>query len=400
MSKSNNNLKKALDDYVYKENPFNEESKEKIKYAINNVNSRRNYGNNSLLASILTVGFTIGTLLGVGTLTYNSIQNENPNPNPNQVIEINKSQSASKDNVKTYKTYGISPENLGVNVLYDKEGFYSIAEEPFGPFESIPTLQFLDTTRIEYIMTGKEIDEIHREFPTTDVIIPVGIYYEEELIQIAITINSKDNSLNKEKVLDFFKEKYIQNPVIINFTELVPTPDNQMVFKTNYIGYMHKEYTYIQSLKNSMNMGNINTLIDWTKNGKPRFVGNSSSLYNLEMWEREYKTMTFDGYFYEDGINGADFPEAKNDPLLAGKLGIVSEVPMDIANQKEQLTNIILELETYYGRDDFALKVIYRNDDNYIEGKNIEEYGGWSIAYKLPKNSNILFYHFKGKEWE
>ncbi|MCJ7840149.1 hypothetical protein MUB24_04330 [Lederbergia sp. NSJ-179] len=51
---------------------------------------------------------------------------------------------------------------------------------------------------------------------------------------------------------------------------------------------------------------------------------------------------------------------------------------------------MITEIENYYETTDFALLVTYHLDLSYLNGKSEEEYGGWTIGYKMPNHSDIL----------
>ncbi|MBS4220300.1 hypothetical protein KHA96_18525 [Bacillus sp. FJAT-49711] len=80
----------------------------------------------------------------------------------------------------------------------------------------------------------------------------------------------------------------------------------------------------------------------------------------------------------------------------AGKFQIWSEVPLDIKEQQEAVDQMITTIENYYDTKKFALKVTYRTNPNFLNGKSEEESGGWSVGYKMPNNPNIIFKHFEG----
>ncbi|GIN70762.1 hypothetical protein J14TS2_12370 [Bacillus sp. J14TS2] len=65
--------------------------------------------------------------------------------------------------------------------------------------------------------------------------------------------------------------------------------------------------------------------------------------------------------------------------------------------QAVAVENMITELEDYYVNSDFAVLVSYHLDPSYLNGKNEEEYGGWTFGYKVPNQPKVLIRHFEGE---
>ncbi|MBS4196230.1 hypothetical protein [Lederbergia citri] len=409
MDKSNNWIKESLEHEVFENNPFNEDSKKRILQRLNKREIRAsNNPFNKMVPAILTVMvFVIGSY-AIGSFAFKELAGNPPVDNKNeigsgeesniQVNEPNENKNDSLINEKTFRTYGINPEKVGVDIYADISGFYPLSEDPFAAHEHYPLMDFgyVNVTEKKFIMTGQEIDEIHDKFPEISIFVPAGVFYEGELIQAVFDIGSGNrNTKKEEEILEEIKKRFPTVPIFISFSDVSTGGQDEKILIPQSFGYGLGDYSYIQNVSDALYAGNINTILELSKTNK-QFVDESKSIGENDMLNRAYKTMAFEGYFIKGSGDYGSFPNGKSDILKAGTLQIWSEVPLNIPEQQEAINQMIATIEHFYDTKEFALIVTYRTDPNFLNEKSKEEYGGWSVGYKMPNNPNVIFKHLEG----
>ena len=67
-----------------------------------------------------------------------------------------------------------------------------------------------------------KIDQLQEKFPEINVVIPAGVFYEDQLVQVIIVINSDDkDEVRNENILGELNGKFPNIPLIVSFTELI-----------------------------------------------------------------------------------------------------------------------------------------------------------------------------------
>ena len=262
---------------------------------------------------------------------YNMIGSEKTAEEEN-VTESSEKEDEVNDKV-TFRTYGIEPETIGV---YGEDSrFSSINILPFAIHETYPQMDVSHVTEMRFIMTGQKIDQFHEKFPEINVVIPGGVFYEDELVQAIIVVNSDDkNEVSNEKILEELKGQFPNIPLIVSFTELITETPDKHILNSYSFGYGLNDYSYIQDLSDANYAGNIETILELTKNNT-QFVDESVSIGENDMSDRAYKSMYFYGFFKDGNKNEGYFgPHDKDDTLRAGVLGIWSEIPLKLVDQE------------------------------------------------------------------
>lgn len=407
MSQSDQLIKKSLEQEVFHNNPFNARSKKRILQHIENKSGRTSWSPfQRLIPFVLSIAVSIGIVFAIGSVVYEKLIGDSQ-AMPYSADKLNEEghgtatedKGFTQSEEKTFQTYGIDPTTVGVAVYEDVKGFFPLSEEPFATHSDFPLidLSYAEVTETRFLMTGSEIESVHKKFPEVSVWVPAGIYYNDELIQVAVVVGADNDLAHKEEIMQEFQMLYPHVPIAIIYSNLIAEASDQHILVPSSFGYGLNDYTYVQDLDTAVYSGNVETTLDLAKTNQ-QFIDKTNSLgaNDLSDTERAYKTLTLGGYF----LNPPDQfdTQGKENKLLAGRLGIFSEVPLNRWEQAEEVRNMIQDIENYYGKTDFALLVHYHLNPHYLNGKSEEEYGGWTIGYKMPNHSEIYIRHFEGED--
>ncbi|WP_062109051.1 hypothetical protein [Bacillus niameyensis] len=407
MNQSEKSIKEALEQEIFQNSPFDASSKKRILQHIENKRGSTSWSPfQRLIPLVLSFAVSIGIVFAIGSFVYGKLSGD-PQVIPHSAEMQNEEgpgTAAEDKNLvqsqeKTFQTYGIDPATVGAAVYADLSGFYPLTEKPFATHHNFPLidLSYTEITETKFLMTGSEIESVHQKFPEVSVWVPAGIYYNDELIQVAVVVGSESDLAHKEEITKEFQKLYPNISIAIIYSNVVAETSDQHILVPYSFGYGLNDYTYVQDLVTATYSDNVETTLDLAKTNQ-QFVDKTNSLgaNDLSDTERAYKTLTFGGYFLNppDQFN----TQGNEKKLLAGHLGIFSEIPLNRAGQEEAVRQLIAEIENYYETSDFGLVVNYHLNPLYLNGKSEEEYGGWTIGYKMPNHPEIYIRHFEGED--